>query len=779
MATGDFFVIIKVGSQTLSRFRKLKCYKAITIDEILSCYKEISVNNASNILIVVEQLYAFEKLKALEVFKDIEAQILINKDYYLDGFEDYPNVSFKTLQEIKDVVETESGIPQFYLPRSIVPKTAPLVADEVPVQEISSSTVSSHSIEEELECKILSQKIESLESELTISKNMVTTLEKEKEALLDNLNRAREGSKLEKVSNLDIVNKQRSEIDALTHRVTELERNIADLNIQLENYKSTIASLEKERDSLKDTINKVRENTQQESVKNLDLINKQRDEITGLSTTITDLSSKNSDLNLQILQKNQELSDITGRVTGLQLNIKELKQKLQTAQSAVDKYKNLAAKYQAAYTKTNEKVLKLQKELEEAHSVEVVDNSEQVSELQDKIAELTVKAEALTTELTEYKEANTDMTAKIGDLEKDNTSIKEDNKSLLAQLKQTEEKLKDAETLSNAKIADLKQSNEDALRRANNIIASLKDESSSYTTTVTQLGKNIRDMRIQLNAKQEELNSIIKEKTQIEAELQKSRQDVQLNIKYTGRAKIVSVYGSGSHGVSVMAASIAHKLEKSKVLIMDLDTRSPKLDKYMQKTPMINSLVDIKNPIERSSFAVFLNKGIEYLKQNKDAIQTVGFHTKGSLDYFSGLYMDIEPYRLMSADYTSLFNYLGEIYDYIVLDLGIMGNPISDKFIKGFSTIAYKEVLVTLNCPVDVRATVVHIANKGFRLNNTVWILNLSKTTTLDTTTKQLTSKAYETLLITMNVDMYGSNRTLDRMPITNGMFSKLVEMLN
>jgi len=212
-------------------------------------------------------------------------------------------------------------------------------------------------------------------------------------------------------------------------------------------------------------------------------------------------------------------------------------------------------------------------------------------------------------------------------------------------------------------------------------------------------------------------------------------------IKYTGTAKIIPVFGSGSHGITTTAMSIAGKLSASnKVLYLDFDIVSPSADAWFAKVPICKNLPGIpNNDMRMSALGIFLEIGIEAFEKYAVNIVIQCERTKGGgIDYMSGLYYRADAGKLATANYTELLNFLGNMYQYIIVDMGRLGNSeVNDNVIKAFSDIAYRCITVTTSDKFEARNFSIKLKNNGIDLSKIAWLVNMCETTNIDEKTRQ------------------------------------------
>lgn len=250
---------------------------------------------------------------------------------------------------------------------------------------------------------------------------------------------------------------------------------------------------------------------------------------------------------------------------------------------------------------------------------------------------------------------------------------------------------------------------------------------------------------------------------------------IQLVCDYSAKAQVIPVFGSGSYGITTLAVSIAHKL-KGRVLFMDFDLVNPKADSWFCKSPIIKELPNIRNPMRRTGVGALLEKGSEYVFDNEKAIFQRAVELRDvTIDYFSGLYDELDITQLASVDFTQFMNYVGNSYDYVVVDLGRLGSSDAvNAIIKMFDSIAYKSVVVTLKDKFDVRTFAVKANNEKLRTKEFVWVLNFAEDTKLDDIIVRSTNGA-KLVIMPKEMRMYGSGKGFDKFGILKDRLHEIV----
>ena len=216
-------------------------------------------------------------------------------------------------------------------------------------------------------------------------------------------------------------------------------------------------------------------------------------------------------------------------------------------------------------------------------------------------------------------------------------------------------------------------------------------------------------------------------------------------IDYSGQAKIINIFGSGSYGITTTALSFAYRLyPSSRVLFVDFDLTNPNADEYMQMMPVCYDIPGFpKNSLESTSLGILFDRGADTLKEyGKQLIKRKENSRNGCLDYMSGVYYRVDDNKLINFNYSYFFNYLSSAYDYIILDIGKYGSSvIKDTILKRFINIPGANTVAVTQCNKYRIRNFVNLL-KGFKINprELVFILNMCDTTILSETTKKILS---------------------------------------
>ena len=228
------------------------------------------------------------------------------------------------------------------------------------------------------------------------------------------------------------------------------------------------------------------------------------------------------------------------------------------------------------------------------------------------------------------------------------------------------------------------------------------------------------------------------------------------SFEYKGTAKLINLFGGGSYGITNIAYSIANKL-KGKVLFLDFDLFNPKSDRYTKKNPMV-SVAGVPNNLYRTGVGVLYSCGIDKFISEYDKLVIKVLKIKElELSWISGLYSVL---KLENLDYTSeFFNYVGSLYDYIIIDSGKLGySNINDSLIKSLCEISYKNLVVSSNDTVSIRG--IGLALNKVKLANVDWILNLSNNSIIsDKAKKSIGDSSY--YILPFSNSIFGTDKLI------------------
>lgn len=484
-----------------------------------------------------------------------------------------------------------------------------------------------------------------------------------------------------------------------------------------------------------------------------------------------DLSNKLKDLR-ELKDDNSSLNEIVNRLTekvedyeinygilelkasNLEKIIKEYEDKISNLEEKLgnkDKYiEDLRQKSDKNIEELGSKVDNLELELK-GKDIEIYSLESKVNELQNEVESLQKDVEEYMNLAEKLKIEVVTERGKSEALETEIESYEDAINELKDELKEVDDNLKKVRDESKIKEGELKARINELIRINNNLEEYLKEYKSKL--------RNIEES--DSNAGNENSFSF----------------DLELN--YTGKAKIINVFGFGGYGITTTAVSIARKLATQRVLFIDLDIKSPKANKLLNQAPIIEDLVDIRNKQERSGLGALINKGAEYVIANKEIVLRRCLETRqGYLDYMSGVYYKADL-KSLELSLPRFLNTVGNDYDYIVIDCGKVGqSSMQDWIIKGLSKCDKgKNVAVTYNDKLDVRNLNITFRDNEISYSNTLCVLNFSVSTSLDVDIMKSLSK-YEIVAMPRSMEMYGENLTYDRVKILRDILASIIDFV-
>lgn len=300
-------------------------------------------------------------------------------------------------------------------------------------------------------------------------------------------------------------------------------------------------------------------------------------------------------------------------------------------------------------------------------------------------------------------------------------------------------------------------------------LAALEGRSQSLSSTVESLKRTVAESNANLRYRileVEKKDAQIKQLAASNAKNVVGRSTTKslMNGAYTGRAKIINVYGIGSYGITSVTMNIAQKLSvKHSVLVMDADLVNPSCDAWLRCSPLVRELTGIEGGDSFKTGFGYIIKRDNYEHKDLDMLCIRG--TNGwDVEYFSGMYNSFSDTRLMYIDLTEVINYLGSKYDYIIVDNGKIGCNVSfDSLIKTFSEIANNSIIVTKADQFSARSMSLKLMASGIDTSRAIWVLNMSETNKVpDSIMKYVSGVEYATQIPRVpNYNTCGINRNL------------------
>lgn len=632
------------------------------------------------------------------------------------------------------------------------------------------------------------EKIQKLQDEISNYRSKINELNS-KMSDYEELRSSLSESEKSNSNNLLQINSLTLEKSNLIKEQNELQTRIKELNAQVQNLKfmqdSSISNEEKELLDAKIS------NLEEE----LKAIRKKLDSEKAAKEIQVAMFNKSLSL---IGEKDTSLSGRLEEVQNLKKSVAELRDQLKIKQ---EQYSTLNSQYAKAGNELAQLSEKSDKEREELNN--------QIGILTDKIAKLKADKEesATKSELDSKKIQGLEMRvmsleSTINDNKYRLEEAKKEKERLEAQLSEKsseieeyQEKLSEYESEIKAKNEEISKSRIAATQEANRADAKYNALDTTYKTIQAAMTKAVRELNDtkrklaisestnkKLEAAHSKLNNEYLELCKSKGVENKPMyvSDMYIRCNYSGKAKIIPVFGSGSYGVTSLSVAIARCIKGAKILLMDLDLSGGKMDVVVKKTPLISSLQDITVAHYRTSFGSFLSNGYEYFKQNKDkVIQPIGeAAARSRVDYFSGSIVKVNTERIASANFTSLMNDLGNDYDYIIVDLGkLAGSESSEALIKMFISISSKSLFVVLKEPATCRNAGIKLAEAAIDRSKVMWVLNMASTTALDDVTKKSIGQS-KVFILPQDMQMYNQHKPLEKSQILRTKIAELAETI-
>lgn len=705
-------VAILVCKQSKIRLKHTKSYRAITEKEFLG-FMEYDNSITLGIIEVGDDASEDDLKNIIKIIEYCEANL--NKKIILMSYKPDLSMDFVAYSndELQDLVEAETGYD-----------------------------VSTHIKESLFEDENVEVNIPQVDSNLASSADFEIADEQE-----------------EKEENIEVVKvihrEDESEIESA--KIKELESTIDDLKEKLN--KSVIVNNDLE--NLRDSLVKSKNEVDNEVIR-------LTSELAGTKNRIAELES--NDYDGEIARLSKELD--TYRIKASSLD--KIEVKLKELTSLCDEKDN--------------KIISLENEI---HNIEknAMDN-ELLKDLSKKRADTTrflnkvyvelnntdSLLESSNKELEETKDELDELQISCSSLKESLNSSSNREKELEQKIDNLEDTYKREKSISDKKIKQLG----DDYSSANKQLEVYKSKIASADASLAQ--NNV--LKTKLDATEKELSSRIAVIADKDLEIKRLKQSVGKkevvtigvdkvfsSFKYAGSAKIVTVFGGGSFGVTNTAYSIASRL-KGKVLFIDLDISNPKSDRYTKKNPMV-SVTGVPSNLYKTGIGVLYSCGIEKFIAEYEKLGIRIITTRNTeLTWISGLYSSI---KLENIDYTSDFlNYVGNTYDYIVIDSGKIGySSLSDSLIKSLCDISHKSLVVSSNDSYTTRG--ISLALNRVKITNVGWVINLASTSIIgDKSKKNMGTNDY--CILPFSNSIYGTDRPIVDDSNING---RLVTYLN
>jgi predicted nucleic acid-binding Zn-ribbon protein len=558
----------------------------------------------------------------------------------------------------------------------------------------------------------LKDKIETLENNIS---SLKSTIERDKDIIAN--------KETEISSNIDKIKELQDKLDSNKTEISSLKESIASgeaYKDKAEEFESKIEDIQSEKESILKEKEKLQGKVEEYIISTADLQNK-----------IDELTKEIEKGNALKLESDEITSNSKKEIDKLNDEINSKKELISDLESNVDK---------------------LNKDIEENNKK----HSSEVKTLKSKISSLEKEKKDL-----DDKVATTDKRIELSEqfAETEKQKLNDEITSLKTKLKITSEQLKSKETQYSdlVRTSGIDEAGASALVETNKtletVVKTLREQLGASQLEVEKLTKQEQSSRGQaakLQAQVKQLNDTISAVAGGKEQALKAMMSGTLTvkpIKYTGQARVISVFGTGN-GTTTFAMSLARKLATSSatVLYLDFDLVTPSADAWFIKTPYIEA-PGVPVQSKETALGAFFKYGISVIESgmaaqvnpnNKiiRAVQKIG--KGGALDYLSGSYKRVENSKLANADYTALFNYLGSRYQYIIVDFGRLGcNDVADQIIRTVCNMSVKGVVVTSNDGFEARNMRNKLIENKFKLDRIAWLVNKCEATKIDEAVKK------------------------------------------
>ena len=473
-------------------------------------------------------------------------------------------------------------------------------------------------------------------------------------------------------------------------------------------------------------------------------LNNSNDRIVELEDKVKVLNDKVDRKRNQVEEKNQVIDKYRKREQELEEQLSGLTEKVHSGKIHEDVIK----KYERELSLTNDKLYETTRREEEANK--------KINILYSELEETTIRAEEEAHEREEKLLNIRKMAMYIKDLEENHEKdIAEKDKQIRYRESQIQER---------------DRQYDDLVKTNGNNSKLLLDRARKAEREKETVDMEIKDLKRQLKTRDGEL----KEAKRLAEPPKKLKID---KIEYKGDAKIYTIVGNGSYGVTTTAMSIAQKLSSmGRVLYIDFDLVNPMADSWFMISPMIKGITGVREGRINSGLGIAFEYGAEMVTKNIEICCRSYQQTKGGgLHYLSGVYYDVKDEKIANLNYSDLLTKLGRSFPYIVIDLGKLGkHSLSNNLVKELTNIAYRNVLVTQHSYFSVRQFKNKAKEIGIDISTSKWVINFCHNKGLDDKVRD-NIKDYDYVVLGRAVNMGNKDSFLKSMS-TRGEFEEYFE---
>lgn len=505
----------------------------------------------------------------------------------------------------------------------------------------------------------------------------------------------------EKNKALEEIDRARNERES---KINELSAKISDMESEKERMLKVISDFEQVKLQIKDEC---------DNDKKAAIENKQR-EINDKVNTINDLIIQCEAYKKVIEVAVINYSKLKDIVSNLNIKLNDTESRLKDATDSVVKAGTQITELNNKYDESLREKLDKIREL-----------TESVEKLNSENETLKSEKEEISSEYNKAIELNEELKAKIESSDESSTSMLITSlRNEVDGLKKTNIRLRtDYDNLKNAMIKgnDVDESESSGMgsfaknNRALEIEDDSKDSELDYKKNleITRLREQLREAVKEKN----ELKNII-DKTVSKENIGKPKSIIR---SYLGEAKIVAIQSTSSCGATSLGMSLTYEFSKAnkKVCYIDLNIQSPDADGWFEADPTCD--IDIDGGYElKTAMGAIYKLGINYFRLNKEKLTK---NITKNIDYLGGLYVGCTGKELLNIKFDELFNFIGNMYDVIVVDLGRLGGNIEfESIVKSIVEISKMYYIVTHNDTVAVRNAIIRLSECGIT-NKATWII--------------------------------------------------------
>ena len=743
-------LVVKVGDKASKlRLHNCRATRALDIQDV----KE-SVNTSESNVLVIEKIRDDEK----DDFESFISEFIKHEDnkvlYYIDSEDDYTTMGLADKFE-HDIYFNDNIYIQlsFILGKDVVPKMNVNGLEEY--NKTNSEAVLSEedeytSVEMNNTDVLYSDNIEITEDNDIIGIDEASQI-KENSIVDDNHIDTSKASEYSENSGSndkeleDKYNKTVEEIKKAYSRIESLEKVISNISKEKktieEKFRNIIISDSEVKVIERNTINIDDFNKLKESKQRLD------EELTKINNELEETKNDNNNLNGIITNLKQDKTDLSADNEKLNAKIDELLAQIDGLKSDIEEvsYKNNELEA------INKELTDDNKNTDDIKN-ELIDKKKIIGELSDENETLksSLNQEIVYREKTDdlIRERTTvliDVLTRIEELEKLNQQLTDMNSNYKDNVKELESNLKSIDTNESVSLKaqlDLVTEQRDSLtKQYNNLIAMTGSDEQGLKRMINRT-EQIESMNEKLTNENKELNKTIEEVTterdRAQLELRQFRakfggataNNNNNKIDYQPRSRIISLFGYGNTGVTTTAVSLAYKLySTATVLVIDWDLINPNMNKWLgiNQIPLCKVNCYTEKDIRSTSLGVFYSAGVDICRNNISSLTRTIQTTKGGrIDYFSGLYYNIDNAELVNANYNEFLKLLDSIgYDYIIIDFGKLNSDKSiSNIIHSISDISYKTIVVADNDVADIGNFKIRLQLDKFNMSNLHWFVN-------------------------------------------------------